>query len=108
MIGRNVKMSFIHAFYIFGLTFFSTLSTEFYKLGGQIDFLGTCIYCLIPAFISGGLGFFISLGIQNKIDYYKDQERRKKKGTAAPFLNRTMWERLYCAIHPRSLGVCFR
>jgi len=71
MLEKNWKVALTHAFYVFGLTFFSTLSSEFYKLGGKITLDQFC-FCFMSAFIAFGLSFFISLQVQSKSNSYME------------------------------------
>jgi len=102
MFSRKIKLSLANAFYIWGITLFSSFSlftilqvfTEFWK----------CIFIAIwLSTVNGGLAFFSSYGTHVKAEMQEfEYGKKNKKGTFSMvfFRNRSaFWRRAFYAVH---------
>ncbi len=66
---KRIRLSLYHAFYVAGMTFFSTLGTKFLDEAITSQELR---FCLFATFIAFGLAFFSSINLQRMNGCYQE------------------------------------
>jgi hypothetical protein len=109
MLRERIKLALSHAIYTAGLTFFSTLASQF---ADQILMVEEVMFSGISCFITFGIAFFTSMKIQEKsmvnprhAETHPTIKEKKLKNSKTKILNKpgigvsNLWKKIFIVTH---------